>query len=184
MKRLLIVLIMLVLISGGIVGILYLNQGETDTVNMVSRAEAIAMAEKAAEKARLEASAQVPEEPKEEVIEEPKEEPVVTKTPVKKKKKTTPKPVVEKPKRYRYTVRTRKGRLHLRLTPNGKIIGRIPSGSTGYVIAPGDGWSLIESEDQIVYASNDYLEMEEIARKDYPKKYRKITAADAGRKLD
>ena len=177
MKRLLVFLIMLVLISGGIVGILYLNQGETDDVNMVTRAEAIAMAEKAAEKARLEASTQVPEpeEPKEEVVSEPAPKP---------KPKPAPAPATPKRQFYRYTVKTQKGRLHLREKPNGKILDKVPSGTTGYVIEKNDGWSVIEYDDTIYYASSNFLVMEEIAKKDFPKKYRKLTAADVGRRID
>lgn len=180
MKRLLIFLIMVVLVAGGVIGILYLNQAETDPDNMVSRSEARQMAKEAAEKARLECRASQ-EEPKE----EPKEEPAVEEP--KEKPKKEPKPAPAKPKEevhyYRYTVKTREGRLHLRLSPNGKIVGKIPSGSTGYVIQRGDEWSLIESDDLVVYASNNFLIMEEVQKKDFPTKYRKVTAANVGKKV-
>ena len=207
MKRALVFLIMGTLISGGIVGIMYLNMGEVkNDVDMVTRAAAIEMAEEAAENARIETRAEITaaETPKETEIEaedagtdenelekeiekepeenESDEEETVQKKQTKTKKNSANAQASTK-QWYKYTVQTRKQKLNIRTAPNGKIVGHLDSGVSGYVIERGDEWTLIIADGKVVYASTRYLEMTEIQKSEVPKQYQTITSADAGKEL-
>ena len=115
-----------------------------------------------------------PAEPAEEApAEATQEEPQQTK-PVKKKNKR---------KYYSFSVGTQRDNQNVRSAPNGQILYNVPKGSTGYIVVLDDEWSLVEINGDIAYMATRYLQLTKIAKSDYPKALRKLTAADAGKKV-
>ena len=59
--------------------------------------------------------------------------------------------------------------LHVREQPgmDGKIIDYLSPGTTGFVLEPGDGWSLIQTSGITGYVSNQYLQFQEIPEEEY-----------------
>lgn len=74
---------------------------------------------------------------------------------------------------YRFTVSTVKSFLNCRATPDkkGKVVGRLKSGTQGYVLETGDDWTLITTGKVTGYVSGEYIELEEISKEEFPKDY-------------
>jgi len=99
--------------------------------------------------------------------EEPEPEPepeAVTEEPVEE-----PEPLPTK-QFYSFVVTTNINRLHVRLEPNmqSKILNYFDKGKEGYVLEPGDEWSLVTDGKITGYCSNAYLNMTEISVDDLP----------------
>lgn len=79
---------------------------------------------------------------------------------------------------YRFVTTTRIQRLHLRTGPSltAEIIGRLPKGTTGWIISPGTDWSYLSTDDgQRGYCFNGYLELTEVAPEEYPEELKGVT---------
>ena len=75
---------------------------------------------------------------------------------------------------YAFTVRRDISALHIRITPgmDGKILGWLKPGRTGYVLEHGEEWSLVITGTKSGYVYNEYIELEEIPEEDFPAEYR------------
>lgn len=71
---------------------------------------------------------------------------------------------------YRFTTTNRLTGLNVRLSPNleATVIGRLSPGSTGYILEKGESWSKIKTDTLEGYASNEYLNLEEISKDEHP----------------
>lgn len=100
---------------------------------------------------------------------QPPSEPVPEESPAAETESQT----VEEITYYRFRVHAGITFLHLREAPglDKKVIGRLEPETTGYVLERGEEWSLIVTGEQTGYVSNAYIDMEEIAREDYPEEY-------------
>ncbi len=75
---------------------------------------------------------------------------------------------------YTFCVRSDISSLNLRTLPDleGKILGRLRPGQTGYVLEKGGEWSLVTTGEKSGYVNNAYIELEEIDIADFPEEYR------------
>lgn len=108
-----------------------------------------------------------PEEP----VPEPQPEPVITEKPVF-EPETAPEP--EAPRAYyKCTVATSRQRLNIRKTPdmNEEILGRLKKGAVAYILELGDEWSLITTGEYTGYCFNEYLQINEIPKEEFPAEY-------------
>ena len=60
--------------------------------------------------------------------------------------------------------------LNVRTAPGmeAAIIATLPPSSSGYVLEKGEEWSKIKTDNLEGYCSNQYLQLEEISKEDYP----------------
>lgn len=81
----------------------------------------------------------------------------------------TPEPEPE-PVYYAFTTLNIHSSLHVRQEPGleARIIARFSPGTTGYVLEQGSTWSLVRSGDITGYVSNEYLDLQEIPKEEYP----------------
>lgn len=178
MRQLLMTLIVLFLASGAIMGFLFFRQ----EAPMADYNEPIAAVEP--EEPAEETIEEVPEEPQEEPAEESAEEPA-QETQEEPEEPAQTKPAKKKKKRkyYRFSVGTQRDNQNVRSEPNGRILYNVPKGSSGYIVVFDDEWSLVEIKGDIAYMATRYLQLEEISKSEFPKKLRKLTTADAGKKV-
>ncbi|MCR5251303.1 MAG: SH3 domain-containing protein [Lachnospiraceae bacterium] len=84
-------------------------------------------------------------------------------------------PVPEK-QYYSFRVIDMRSYLYVRKEPDkaSQKLGEMPSGTKGYVLEPGEDWSLITTEDGKIrgYCSNKYMEFTEISAEEMPEEYR------------
>ena len=75
---------------------------------------------------------------------------------------------------YVFTVRGDISSLNIRIAPgmDGRILGRLMPGQTGYVLEQGEEWSLVTTGVKSGYVNNGYIELEEIPEEDFPGEYR------------
>lgn len=75
----------------------------------------------------------------------------------------------EEPAYYSFVTLNIRSVLHVRIRPgmDADIIWRLSPGSTGYVLEPGEEWSLIKTPDVTGYVSNQYLQFTEIPKEEY-----------------
>ena len=163
MKQFLMTLVVFFLVSGAIAGYFLFLQKEEPVADFSEPA--------------------VTEEPAEEIKEEPAEEPAEEPEEEIQEEEEEPAPAKEKRKYYRFTVGTERDNQNVRATPNGKILYTVPKGSSGYIVVLDDEWSLVEMRGDIAYMATRYLDLEKIPKSQFPKKLRKLTAADAGKKV-
>ena len=88
--------------------------------------------------------------------------------PVKKVKAASETAPKRKQEYYRFSVGTKRDDQNIRSSPNGEIIGTAPKGTTGYLIAQGNEWSLVEVKGEIAYMATRYLQFEQIPQSEYP----------------
>ncbi len=70
---------------------------------------------------------------------------------------------------YAFTTVTPVRKLHVRTAPSldAKIIARLPKGTTGFILEPGEKWSKVQTPDVTGYCYNKYLEIREIPKEEY-----------------
>ncbi|MBR1628505.1 MAG: SH3 domain-containing protein [Lachnospiraceae bacterium] len=149
MKHLLFALVFLFLSSSAIAGFLRSDSTKLDT------------SKEAAEEAV--ANVDNDEVPVEEAVANVDDE-----TPVKKVKAASETAKERKQEYYRFSVGTKRDDQNIRSSPNGEIIGTAPKGTTGYLIAQGNEWSLVEVKGEIAYMATRYLQFEQIPQSEYP----------------
>lgn len=192
-KKVLLILMAGFVVSGAIVAAAKGTGGAK--TNMVSRAEADHMVDEAVKQAEIDIRRELDKKDadaaKEDAKEEKKsstkektteeenteeettaEEPSVTKE--EPKEETTTEEAVVDPDRkiYKYTVVARN--LHKRSGPSvdTPVLGILKKGSTGYVIDPGESFSLCKIGDEYAFLSNKYLKMEEVDPSEVPEEIR------------
>lgn len=103
--------------------------------------------------------------------EEPVPEPVIAEEPVP-EPETAPEPEVPRAY-YKCTVATSRQRLNIRKVPdmNGEILGRLKKGAVAYILELGDEWSLITTGEYTGYCFNEYLQIDEIPKEEFPAEY-------------
>ena len=109
---------------------------------------------------------QTTKEPESEPEEKPEEKP--EEVPVQEE------PVQPEIRYYAFTVRGDISSLNIRIAPgmDGRILGRLMPGQTGYVLEQGEEWSLVTTGAKSGYVNNGYIELEEISEEDFPAEYR------------
>lgn len=84
---------------------------------------------------------------------------------------------------FKYTTTTTKTQLNFRKGPSeeAKIMYKLPQGTKGYVIMPGNEWCKVTMDlmgiKDIGYCSKEYLDLEEVTKDDFPEEYADLVEA-------